>query len=446
MLQTELFILDEDAEDEFDQAAAKLAECLEAEFPIANLTLIAKQLDQWQVAYYYSQNELPERDVLRAKHEKFLAFITSIDKQLEQPRQINEVDQLRDSHFKTGGVSEIWLIPLTLNIESPMLLSLELRARPSKAIADCAQMCENFFTSLKAGWRLRQMRGFISTLTDQDQAGESNQQDSALQQALKQLRHMQAKLLESKKLAEIGSLVAGITHDINTPLGVGVTAASHLQQKIRSFIDKYESGNITRKDFESYNHLALNSAEIILTNLERAATLVKSFKQVAVDQSSELRRNFDLKLYIEQILRSLGPRITKTNHKVEVHCPENLNLNSYPGAFSQILTNLIMNSLIHGFENINQGTITITASYQDDQVEINYRDNGKGISAEQKQKIFEPYFTTKQSIGGSGLGTHIIQNLVTQRLGGTIRCESELGHGIEFHITIPRPTGPNTLD
>ena len=258
-----------------------------------------------------------------------------------------------------------------------------------------------------------------------------------LQESLDHLKETQKKLVESEKMAALGGLVAGVAHEVNTPVGIGVTAASHLEESISEFEILYKSGKITKKDFESFMDMGLKSSKIILSNMKRAADLIHSFKQVAVDQSSQERRSFRINEYIKEILLSLNAQLKKTPFTVKVNCPEEMEINSYPGALSQIITNLVMNSLHHGFEGLTEGSIMIDIRKSDEMVLIIYEDTGCGIPKENLEKIFEPFFTTKRGFGGSGLGMNIVYNLVTQTMGGQIRCSSIVGEGTWFEIEIP---------
>ncbi|MDM8531381.1 AAA family ATPase [Anaerolineales bacterium HSG25] len=260
---------------------------------------------------------------------------------------------------------------------------------------------------------------------------------SELTEALDSLRATQTQLVEAEKMAALGGLVAGIAHEINTPISVGVTAASYLEEQTSDILGRYKTGKMKRSSFEEYLNIADQSSTMILTNLNRAVELIKSFKQVAVDQSSEERRFFDVKSYLDEILLSLKPKIKHTKHTVTVHGPDNLMLDSYPGDFAQIVTNLIMNSLVHAYEPDDQGHMTFEFYAAEEHLHFEYRDDGIGIPDENLHRIFEPFFSTKWGQGGSGLGLHIIYNLVTQRLGGAIRCQSELGSGTKFVIEIP---------
>jgi C4-dicarboxylate-specific signal transduction histidine kinase len=258
-----------------------------------------------------------------------------------------------------------------------------------------------------------------------------------LSNALHKLQATQQQLVEAEKMSSLGGLVAGVAHEINTPIGICLTAASSLQDDLTVLSRRYKSGEMTEQGFLDFLQLADESLQMLVSNNQRAAQLIQSFKQVAVDQSSEDKRHFLLKAYIQEVLFSLQPKLKKTPHKVKVSCDEGIELESYPGAVAQILTNLIMNSLIHGFEHKPQGNIIIEAHQEDDQVCILYRDDGCGMNQEAVKRVFEPFFTTKRGGGGSGLGSHLVYNLVTQKLNGSIHCSSELSQGVVFIIRIP---------
>lgn len=252
-----------------------------------------------------------------------------------------------------------------------------------------------------------------------------------------ELMMAQDELLHAEKLAALGGLVAGVAHEINTPVGIGLTAASYLEEKTRNFAAIYQEGKIKRSDIEAFIATSLEASSSLTTNLKRAADLVRSFKQVAVDQSSEMKRVFLLKPYINEILVSLHPKLKRTQHEVNVTGPDNLQLDSYPGAFSQILTNLVMNSLIHGFEHKTLGHINIDISQRNQELTLRYSDDGKGMSHDQIKHIFEPFYTTKRGQGGSGLGMHVVYNLVTQTLRGRIELASTIENGVVFTLRIP---------
>lgn len=263
-----------------------------------------------------------------------------------------------------------------------------------------------------------------------------------LEKALANLKDSQEQLLVSEKMAVLGGLVAGVAHEINTPVGVGVTAASHLESKIREIKQLYRDDELTREGYEEFLDNAVEGSQIILRNLQTAANLVSSFKLVAVDQSSEAMRTFKLKEYINAILLSLQPELKQTQIRVALDCPDDLTLDSYPGDFSQIFTNLIMNSIAHGFnQGKDAGNITIQTQMEENNVVIRYRDDGKGIPGNIIQKVFDPFFTTSRQSGRSGLGMHIIYNIITQKFKGTITCEDTASKGAFFVIRVPVAIG-----
>lgn len=269
-----------------------------------------------------------------------------------------------------------------------------------------------------------------------------------LERSVKELKQTQGQLLESEKMASLGGLVAGIAHDVNTPIGVSVTASSYLSEQLEQLRGKYGEKALSPKMLEKFMEDATESVTLISSNMKRASDLVNSFKQVAVDQTSEAIRTIELKSYLEDIVKSLQPNLKKTQHHIDIECPPNIAMRCPAGAISQIFTNLIMNSIIHGFERQNEGHIKIiVVEQQAGMLKIDYSDDGKGVGEEVLAHIFDPFFTTRREKGGSGLGTHITYNLVRQTLGGEITAASELGKGLSFAIKIPVNTQiPSSLD
>lgn len=269
------------------------------------------------------------------------------------------------------------------------------------------------------------------------QVAEKTRANRELQEALERLQQTQAQLVQSERLASLGGLVAGVAHEINTPVGVGVTAASTLEDRAREIEQLYRTDQLRRSDLERFVEMARESSQIILRNLQRAADLIHSFKQVAVDQSSGERRRFHVKTYLDEILLSLAPRTKKSGHAVQVECPDDIELDSYPGALAQIVTNFVSNSLLHAYPDARHGNIRIRVSRDGDQVVVRYSDDGVGIPDDHLKRIYDPFFTTKRGAGGSGLGLHIVYNLVHQLLGGTIETHSAAGRGTEFIVRFP---------
>lgn len=259
-----------------------------------------------------------------------------------------------------------------------------------------------------------------------------------LQNAMQELKEAQEQVIQSEKLASLGQLVAGVAHEINTPIGIAVTAASFLENNTQELQEIFAQGKMKRSDFEDYLEQARESSLLILKNLERAAQLIQSFKKVAVNQSAENVYEFNLNDYLHEILTSLGPQLRKTRIEYDIDCPESLVVNSAPSAISQIIINLVMNSLTHAYEPNQQGLLTIAVEDRGGKVEMRYSDNGKGIPQDIIDKIFDPFFTTRRGSGGSGLGLNIVHNLAAQMLKGTVRCTSEVGKGTSFYIIFPK--------
>jgi len=258
-----------------------------------------------------------------------------------------------------------------------------------------------------------------------------------IKRAEEKLREAEVQLREAEKMAALGELVAGVAHEINTPVGIGVTAASYLDTKTRELAEVFEHGKLKKSDLQNYLGTAENASKSILSNLKRAANLVKSFKQVAVDQANQEDRIFNIKEYINEVILSLKPQLKKTSHIIEIECGDELEIRSSPGAFAQILTNFIMNSLKHGFDKQINGVIKIQFYIEYDKLVFIYSDNGKGIPQSHIKKVFDPFFTTKRAKGGTGLGLNIVYNIVTQKLSGTISCNSNNKKGVVFEIRIP---------
>ncbi len=257
------------------------------------------------------------------------------------------------------------------------------------------------------------------------------QQKEELQSTLENLQKTQEQLVESEKMAAIGGLVAGVAHEMNTPVGIGITAISNLLEDVQKMADLYEKDEISRKDFKGFLESAHDTAKLIQKNLERTASLIQSFKQVSTDQVTEQQRTFALREYLNDILLSLRPKFREKNIDFKIECDDELQLNSYPGIFAQIFTNLLLNSLQHGFYKRDTGTVGIKADISKNLLKIRYTDDGAGISKKDLPHIFEPFYTSDQH-RGTGLGLNIIYNLVKQKLNGTVTCESEQGKGVLF--------------
>lgn len=258
-----------------------------------------------------------------------------------------------------------------------------------------------------------------------------------LHKALTDLQNATDQVVQSEKLAALGSLVAGVAHEVNTPLGIGVTAASHLEEVTATLANSFAAGALKKSDFVAFLATCQETVKIILANLTRAANLIQSFKKIAVDQSSESWQTITLESYLKDIVVSLSPNIKKAKATVVVECPPTLRIATMPGALSQIVTNLVTNSLLHAFAHGRGGEIVLSAKAKQDAVVLVYTDDGKGIAREHLSHVFEPFFTTRRGQGGSGLGLHLCYNIVTRSLKGKIEVASTPGAGVRFTITLP---------
>lgn len=257
-----------------------------------------------------------------------------------------------------------------------------------------------------------------------------------LEEALNHVQSAQTRLVESEKMAALGGLVAGIAHEINTPLGVSKTASSLVESNAQELISAFEAEALTMEMFEEKIREIKETSLILERNIDRAAGLVKSFKQVAVEQSDERIWNFDVMETINSAITTLSPKWKRAHVTFDVTGPESLIMHSYAGALSQVVTNLIINSIIHGFEHQDNGKISITVEQTDHLCHITYQDNGKGIGDLDPKQLFEPFFTTKRGQGGSGLGMHILYNLISHRMGGRIEVLTT-PPGLGFNIYLP---------
>jgi signal transduction histidine kinase len=269
----------------------------------------------------------------------------------------------------------------------------------------------------------------------------TNEKEKA-ESSFNKLQAMQFQLVESEKMASLGGLVAGISHEINTPLGVAKTSASHVEDELKKMSNSFSAGTLTKSNMEGFIEQFSDGLHLLTANLNRANELMTSFKQVSADQSHNEMRTINLKEYIEETIYTLKPNLRRYQVAVLLDCEDNIILNTFPGAFSQITTNLIMNSLNHAYAPEDPGCINITVTQSNDFILITYHDDGKGMDKSILKKIFEPFFTTKRGNGGTGLGMHIIYNLVTIKLQGTIDATSVVGQGSTFKLRLPATLTP----
>jgi signal transduction histidine kinase len=345
-----------------------------------------------------------------------------------------------------GYVPEAWLgVPLKSGRSTIGLLAIQsfhpatrYDSRDKELLTFVAQHIATAITRRQAKQALQQANDELEQRV-LDRTAELQSTNDALRHTLEQLETAQGQLVQSEKMASLGNLVAGVAHEINTPLGVAVTAATHLEERCKRFLTSpFES--LDQSSMEQFQLSATEAIGLVLGNLRRAAELVASFKQVAADQSTEDRRVFALGEYLEEIAISLRPRLRKSGHELSVECPSDIQLDGYPAAIYRIVSNLVINSLIHAFEPDQAGRMQLSVVLQGDHVVLTYRDDGRGLEEAIKRRVFEPFFTTRRGEGGTGLGMHIAYNHVVQ-LGGNIQLNSAPGEGVCFVITLPLKAG-----
>jgi signal transduction histidine kinase len=259
-----------------------------------------------------------------------------------------------------------------------------------------------------------------------------------LEHSFEDLKRAQTQLVAQEKMASLGQLVAGVAHEVNTPVGIAVTAASHLEGATDAFLRSAREGTMNKAELAKYLKIAEESSRLILKNLERASELVQSFKKVAVNQTIDETITFRLGEYVEEVMLSLKPQLRQTHITYEVRIEDTLELTSYPSVFSQMLINFTTNAIRYAFDPETPGLLVIAAHVSDgNRLVFQFSDNGKGITEEHLAKIFDPFYTTGRSLGGSGLGLNIVYNLATQKLGGQIKVDSTPGQGTTFTVICP---------
>jgi PAS domain S-box-containing protein len=265
--------------------------------------------------------------------------------------------------------------------------------------------------------------------------------EELVEERTSELRKAMEQLVQSEKLAALGQLVAGVAHELNTPIGNTRTVASSYGEDFESFAAAIGNNTLSQSQLDTFLQRSREAVSLLESNCSRATELIGQFKQVAVDQTSMRKRSFNLLRTVEDLLATLQPQLKHTSHSIEVDIPDIINMDSYPGPLGQVIANLVGNSLVHGFENMEQGTIRIHAESMDEHtVKLIYADDGKGISEKNRAHVFEPFYTTRLGKGGSGLGLYIVYNLITSVLGGTVGIrDSETG--VAFEIVIPAVAG-----
>lgn len=362
---------------------------------------------------------------------------------------------LRSAMWHRAG--EIFLIDLVLLFA--LILSLRMVFRPlaelrdalfglarqeMSEVAELPETQRNEFGEVIRGFNQTQRR--LKEVMERRRQAEEEARMAALKSeaAYINLQSMQASLLQSEKLASLGSLVAGVAHEINTPVGITLTSASVLHDVTVQLRQSMRDGPLRKSDIVAYMDTAEQSAQLIMSNSERAALLIQNFKHVAADRTSEFRREYELKAYIQEVMSSLNPKLRMAKVQVSLDFPQPIKLDGYPGLMAQVLTNLTMNALAHAFQDNQGGHIKIAAQLEEDKVSMAFSDDGCGIAAEHIGKIFDPFFTTRRGQGGTGLGLNIVHNIITKQFAGTVEVRSGPGGGSCFVLRFPR-VSPQSL-
>ena len=276
----------------------------------------------------------------------------------------------------------------------------------------------------------------IQALTS-DLESKVHERTADLEQTLIDLREAQSLLIDRERFANLGGVVAGIAHEINTPLGIGVTGSTHLKDIIVDFQSAVETGTVPQDRLTQFLDDAGQVTDLIYSNLKRAHGLISEFKQLSVDQVNEERRQFNLRDYLSSVIHSLNPRLRTTLVTVRLEIDSDLEINSIPGVYYQVFSNLVMNSLTHGYSQGDSGTIVISAHPEGPELILKYTDDGRGIDESVINRIYEPFVSTRSQQGGTGLGMNIVYNLINQKLGGRIDLGDTGPPGVEFIISIP---------
>ncbi|HWT15704.1 MAG TPA: GAF domain-containing sensor histidine kinase [Patescibacteria group bacterium] len=361
--------------------------------------------------------------VLRGSSEELLA-------------QAGHGDRLLDRHF--GPSAHDWLgVPMVVANEvlgAVVIQSYDPAIRFTDADPSILSMLAE---SIGAAMHRRRVREALER-TVLERTAELAAAKEAAEQALQHLQSTQAQLVQAEKMASLGQLVAGVAHEANTPLGVALTASSYLHQELQHLQRSFANGQLKPAALDEFLRTADEAARMVVGNLDRASRLIQNFKQVSVDRTSDGRRRFPLDAFLRELMGSIASLWRQSAVSVTMACTPGITLDSFPGALGQVLTNLVHNALLHAFGGDQPGAIRIDCRPASaNHVDITVSDDGCGIDPQHQQQIFDPFFTTKRNQGGTGLGLHIVFNLVTQKLGGDIAVVSQPGVGTRFDLRLP---------
>jgi signal transduction histidine kinase len=387
------------------------------------------------------------RDEIDGTQAKLVGVLNGLSAQVrtrEQEAQERFDKVLQDVYYKVGTIASLALVLIMIvgtgiarSISSP--LTHLRQAMDAIVSGDYGQRVRGLGAPDEIGAMARAIEVFrenaIAKRAAEDELRRAKERAEA---ALSELRETQRSLIDAERLAALGGLVAGVAHEVNNPVGISLTVASSLARRCEAFAKEIESGQIRRSRLIEFTEGMKDAASQLVGNLHRAGELIQSFKQVAVDRSHAERRLFDIRQSTEQIVSSLRPGLKNSSVTLSIDIPEGIILDSYPGPYGQVLTNLFLNAMTHAFADERGGNIRISGRQRKPQsIEIEFSDDGRGMSEEVQRRAFDPFFTTRRSLGGTGLGLHIVYNLVTRRLGGRIVLASVPGRGTRFTMTLP---------
>jgi signal transduction histidine kinase len=367
-------------------------------------------------------------------------------RQREQKAQEMFDRTLRDVSRKVLSIAVIFL---GIIVTAGVVIALSIRLPLQQIMAAMHAIRSGDYDSHVQGTRASDEVGAMAravevfrenAIAKRDAEDELRTSKEKAESALLELNTAQQNLIDAERLAALGSLVAGIAHEVNNPIGISLTVASSFARRAEMFEAELKSHTeLRRSRLEEFVRTSRDAAQQLVANLHRAGELIQSFKQVAVDRSHAERRQFALCEATDQIVASLRPVLKKAAIALSVDVPEGLVIDGFPGSYGQILTNLFLNAANHAFVDGRSGTVSISARPRGhDEVEIIFADNGAGMTPDVQRQAFDPFFTTRRSEGGTGLGLHIVYNLVTQQLGGRMMLDSRLGQGTTFRIIMPR--------
>lgn len=349
--------------------------------------------------------------------------------------------EFRDSYLQPLGINAMLDAPIRHHGRMVGIICCEHRGPPREWTQDEASFAGALADLVGRAMNARESRDARRSLEDANQQLEARvaERTETLSATLHRLQEAHDHLVAVEKHAALGRIVAGIAHELNTPLGNAVMTASALQDRMKPLLQQFETGQLKRSVLHDGLNGARDSLTLLMSNLHRAAELIQQFKQVSVDQASERRRGFDVAEVVGEVLATLGPRVRRSPHRLETELQAGLMCDSFPGPLGQVVSNLVLNALVHAFDDGQSGSVLVHVSEGGDgQVLLRVIDNGLGMSEAVRERLFDPFFTTRLGQGGSGLGMNIVQALVLRVLGGSIRVDSQPGVGSCIEVRFPR--------